>query len=349
MITLKIIGILVCILHSAMFSGLNLGFFGLSRLRLEVQAEANNADAVRILSLRKDAHRLLATILWGNVSVNVLLTLLIDSILPVIWAFTFSTFGITFFGEVIPQAYFAKHALKSSKFLVPVIKFYQFLLFPIVKPTGLILDALLGKEEISFFKEEEVKVFLQRHARSERTDVGLLESLGAVNFLSFDDVAIEEEGEPINPDSIIELPTYDNGLPRFPDYESCYEDPLLQKINASKEKWVILINENDQPTFVLNADQFLRDALYGRAKSIYMYCHRPIIVTQKGALLGEVILKFKVHPEHKEDDVVDNDLILCWNKEKRIITGADILGRLLRGIVKNTPNPRNKERGVKKL
>jgi uncharacterized protein (DUF2062 family) len=334
MITLKYVGILVCIVHSAMFSGLNLGFFGLSRLRLEVQAETKNANAIRILGLRKDAHLLLATILWGNVSVNVLLTLLVDSIFPVIWAFTFSTFGITLFGEVIPQAYFAKNALKSSKFLVPVIKFYQFLLFPIVKPTGLILDALLGKEETSFFKEEEVKVFLQRHARSNRTDVGLLESLGAVNFLAFDDIVMEDEGEIINPDSIIKLPSFSHGLPRFPDYEPVFDDPLIQKINASKEKWVIIINEKGHPAFALKADQFLRDVLYGKSKSIYTYCHRPIIITQKGTPLGEVILKFRVHPEHKEDDVVDNDLILYWNEEKRIITGADILGRLLRGIVK---------------
>ncbi|MED5289226.1 MAG: Mg2+ and Co2+ transporter CorB, partial [SAR324 cluster bacterium] len=42
--------------------------------------------------------------------------------------------------------------------------------------------------------------------------------------------------------------------------------------------------------------------------------------------------KLRVHPEHAEDDVIDNDLILCWAEERRIITGADLLGRLLRGI-----------------
>lgn len=34
-------------------------------------------------------------------------------------------------------------------------------------------------------------------------------------------------------------------------------------------------------------------------------------------------------PKHSEDDV-----ILVWSDVKRIITGANILGRLLRGIVK---------------
>ena len=49
--------------------------------------------------------------------------------------------------------------------------------------------------------------------------------------------------------------------------------------------------------------------------------------------LGEVIGHMKVRPETPEDDVVDHDLILVWaNDQRRIITGADLLGRLLRGI-----------------
>jgi metal transporter CNNM len=40
-----------------------------------------------------------------------------------------------------------------------------------------------------------------------------------------------------------------------------------------------------------------------------------------------------VSPERPDDDVIDNDLILVWGVQKRIITGADLLGRLLRGIV----------------
>jgi len=39
-----------------------------------------------------------------------------------------------------------------------------------------------------------------------------------------------------------------------------------------------------------------------------------------------------VAPERPDDDVIDNDLILVWGAQKRIITGADLLGRLLRGI-----------------
>ncbi|MBU0468497.1 MAG: DUF21 domain-containing protein [Candidatus Omnitrophica bacterium] len=318
-----------------MFSGLNLGFFGLSRLRLEVQAATGDKDAVRILGLRKDAHFLLATLLWGNVSSNVLLALISESILAGFGAFLFATVGITFFGEIIPQAYFARNALKASSVLVPALKLYQIFLYPFAKPTGFLLDRWLGKESVDFFKEKEIKVLLEQHAESDITDLARLESLGAVNFLTLDDINIEDEGELINPKSIIKLPSSEKGLPIFPTFDKEFDNAFLQNLHASQEKWVVITNENDYPIFVLNADQFLRDAMYAKeVKSTYTYCHRPIIVTQQGTKLGEVILEFKVRPEHEDDDVVDNDIILYWNIEKRIITGADILGRLLRGIVK---------------
>jgi len=44
--------------------------------------------------------------------------------------------------------------------------------------------------------------------------------------------------------------------------------------------------------------------------------------------LGDVIERMKVRPKHPEDDVIDNDLILVWGKQKRFITGSDLEGNL---------------------
>lgn len=329
------IGTGVCLMHSAIFSGLNLGFFGLSRLRLEIQAETGDKDARRILHLRKDAHFLLATLLWGNVASNVLIALFTESILTGVGAFLFSTIGITFFGEIIPQAYLTKHALRASVLLVPVVRLYEVLLYVVAKPSALLLDAWLGKEQSHYFQEEEIAILLRRHALSHLSDLERLETQGAVNFLQLDDILVRQEGEIINPKSIIALPTTDTGLPRFPEFDRAADDPFLQKIQASEEKWIIITDKKDKPLLSLNADQFLREAVYGQdVHRPYIYCHRPIVVTKPDTRLGEVILKMKVRAKNPEDDVIDNDLILYWTKhEKRIITGADILGRLLRGIV----------------
>ena len=74
------VGIFFCLTQSAIFSGLTLGLFGLSRLKLEIEVESGNKAALKVLELRKDANLLLTTLLWGNVSINVLLTLFTDSV-----------------------------------------------------------------------------------------------------------------------------------------------------------------------------------------------------------------------------------------------------------------------------
>ena len=122
-------GIAFCLSQSAIFSGLNLAFFSLTRLRLEIEAETSaSKGAKKVLAMRKDSNFLLTTILWGNVSINVLLTLLSGSIMAGVVSFLFSSVFITFFGEIIPQAYFSRHALKMASLLAPVIRIYQVIL-----------------------------------------------------------------------------------------------------------------------------------------------------------------------------------------------------------------------------
>jgi len=47
------------------------------------------------------------------------------------------------------------------------------------------------------------------------------------------------------------------------------------------------------------------------------------------------IKSLKKYISGREDDVVDEDIILLWSDQKIVITGSDILGRLLRGIMQN--------------
>ena len=115
-----------CLAHSAMFSGLNLAVFNVTRLRLEVEAASGNQSATELLSLRKDSHFLLTTILWGNVAFNTLLAIMANSVLVGGLAFLFSTVVITFIGEIVPQAYFTRHALRVGAKLTPFLRFYQF-------------------------------------------------------------------------------------------------------------------------------------------------------------------------------------------------------------------------------
>ena len=331
------IGIAFCISQSAMFSGLNLAFFTVTRLRLEIEASAGNRKAQKVLDLRKDSNFALTTVLWGNVSVNVLLALLSDSVMTGVAAFFFSTIVITFLGEITPQAYFSRHALKMSSFLLPIFKFYQILLYPLARPSAIMLDRWLGKEGIQYFRERDLREVIKKHIEASEADIDRIEGLGALNFLAIDDMLISHEGEAIDPKSVIVLPL-DRNFPVFPEFQRVASDPFIQQVNASGKKWVIITDDADEPQLALDSDGFLRAALIDeKPLQPYAFCHRPILIKDPYTRLGNVIWRLKVRPETQGDDVIDNDVVLVWSENQRvIITGADILGRLMRGIATRT-------------
>lgn len=331
------VGILICLCHSAMFSGLNLAFFSLSRLRLEAEASTGDRVASRILELRKDSNFLLTTILWGNVGINVLLTLLSNSVMAGLLAFCFSTIVITFAGEIIPQAYFSRHAMKMASLLSPVLRFYQYVLYPVAKPSAVMLDKWLGKESVVYIKERQLKGLIERHIESDHAEIDHIEGQGALNFLDIDDVPIEDEGEIIDPLSVIALPTKVD-LPMLPNVES-QEDPFVRDVNASGRKWAIITDQSGKPQLLLDADSYLRAVMADvSVVDPYEHCHRPIVVKDPLKPLGHIILALKEGLEAQSDKAIEKDIVLLWTPErKQVITGADLLGRLLRGIDPASP------------
>ena len=329
------LAIFVCLIQSATFSGLNLALFSMSKLELEVEAKKGNPRAFKVLNLRNNTNFVLVTILWGNVSVNVLLALLSDSVLAGVSAFIFSTFVITIFAEIIPQAYFSRHALKVAAFLTPMLSFYQFLLYPVTKPITLVLDAWLGREALRVFAERDMRRIIQLHMESADSDIARMEGQGALNFLDIDDVPISDEGEPVHPNSIIEI-DFDNATPLFPSFSPVPEDPFLQRLHMADRKWAIFLDKNQEPRLVMNANDFIADLLMNSDPRIHPanYCHRPIVVRDGNQKLGSHLPSFKVNSGTTGTEVIDNDVILLWTENPRIISGTDILGRLFRGIGK---------------
>lgn len=338
-------GIALCLVQSGMFSGLNLALLGLSRLQLEVESKSGNLAADRILRLRNDSNFLLTTILWGNVSVNCLLTLLSDSVLLGAAAFVFSTVGITLVGEIAPQAYFSRHAMSVGARLAPFILFYQKVLYPVAKPTALLLDRWLGTEEITYFRERELREVIRQHMLADGADLDRREGLGVLNFLVMDDLPISQEGEPVDPNSVMALPVALD-LPVFPEVRDRPDDPFLAKVQASGRKWVILTDTEGVPRLVLDADAYLREVFFTETDvDPYRFCHRPLVVEDGSTPLGSIVRRLRVEPEDHDDDVIDQDMVLLWGDERRIVTGADILGLLMRGIVRRQ-RPSDAERAT---
>jgi hypothetical protein len=97
---------------------------------------------------------------------------------------------------------------------------------------------------------------------------------------------------------------------------------------------VILADEKDDPRLLLDSDAYLR-AVFMSTQPVdgYPFCHRPIVVTDPRRPLGHIIGELRRGMESHSDAIIDKDIVLLWtDNEKRVITGADLLGRLLRGI-----------------
>lgn len=328
------IGIAFCLSQSAILSGLNLGLFSLSRLELAVEAGRGSAQATRILALRRNANFTLVTILWGNVAVNVLLALLSGSVLVGVAAFVFSTVIITVFAEIIPQVYFSRNALRMGARLAPLLRVYQILLYPVARPTALILDAWLGGEEIRYFRERDLRRLIRLHMDAADSEIARVEGQGAMNFLDLDDVRLSDEGEPFDPSSIITL-QFDGARPRFPTVEPHVDNGFLNDLNRSGKSWALLVDPTGEPQFVLHVADFTREALFGGSGfNPLRHCHRPIIVRDGDVRLGELLPRLLVRPGAPGDDIIEHDVILLWTTSPRIITGTDLLGRLLRGIAR---------------
>ncbi|MDH5640642.1 MAG: DUF21 domain-containing protein [Nitrospira sp.] len=332
------VGIVVCLSQSALMSGLNLAVFSVGRLRLETEAASGNYDAQKVLKLRDHPNDILATILWSNVGINVLLTLLSNSVMAGVTAFIFSTFFITIFGEIMPQAYFSRRAVKMAALFSQWLQVYRVILFPVVRPSAMVLDAWLGKEAISYLREAEIKELLRLHMENDKSEVGRIEAIGALNFLTIDDIPVDQEGVPIDPTSIIRIPVR-NGLPCFPLFQKSPDDPFLRQVNASDKAWVVITDMNGEPYCIMDADGFLRHALFtDQSTDPHVYCHRPVIVRNRHEPLGKVLAQLSFDSASPGDHLISDDTVLLWTEQPRLITGADLLGRLLRGIVRRTHN-----------
>jgi metal transporter CNNM len=118
----------------------------------------------------------------------VLLTLLSDSVFAGVGAFAFSTVVITFFGEIIPQAYFSRNALRIAAAWASVAMAYRILLFPLAWTSAFLLDRWLGPEAMALFRERDFRTLIRKHVEAAESDLGRAEGAGALNFLDIDDI-----------------------------------------------------------------------------------------------------------------------------------------------------------------
>ncbi len=148
---------------SGMCSGLNVSLLSLKTNDLERKASLGNMDAKKVLPLRRNSHLTLVSLLFVNVAVVSATSLTLEHHMTGIVAGLVSTLLIVVFGEVLPQAWFSRIALRYCAVLAPVMRLMIVVTYPISKPLQLLLDKLVGPENKELHSRQELGLIISEH------------------------------------------------------------------------------------------------------------------------------------------------------------------------------------------
>ena len=170
-IYISLLIVLILVSLSAIYSGLNIALLSLNKNDLKRKADLGNISAQKILPLRLNSHLTLAGILLMNVAVISANSIVLEKHFNGILAIVISTLLIVVFGEVLPQAFFARNALNYCGRFVPLLKITNLITYPVSKPLQLLLDNMLGKETDSLLSRNELGLMISEHSGKKNSDL----------------------------------------------------------------------------------------------------------------------------------------------------------------------------------
>lgn len=165
-----VIEVIILISLSAIFSGLNISLMSLDIDDLRRKKKLGNLEAIKVLPFREKTHLSLASILFGNIAVVSAVSLVLESYLQGIVAGLVSTILIVIFGEVLPQAFFARFALKFCAFFAPFLRLTIIVTYVFSKPIQLMLDRLISPEQQNLHSRHELGMIIGEH-RSQTSEL----------------------------------------------------------------------------------------------------------------------------------------------------------------------------------
>ncbi|NQV58781.1 MAG: DUF21 domain-containing protein, partial [Alphaproteobacteria bacterium] len=200
----SIIGVLVLLVLSALFSGTETALTVVSRARMHQLERRGMRRATQVNSLLAKPERLIGAILLGNNLVNILASALATSVLitlfgkpGVAYATAIMTALVVIFAEVLPKTYALNRPDRTALVAAPIVGPIVLILGPavdLVQKIVVIFLALFGvrirNEEVVADASEELRGALDLHAREGamiKSDRDMLDGI-----LDLSDVAVSE-------------------------------------------------------------------------------------------------------------------------------------------------------------
>lgn len=138
---------------------------------LQRKAKLGHVHAQHVLPLRKTTHLTLAAILLTNVAAVSATSLVLESALYGLLAGVITTLLTVVFGEILPQALFARHALKYCARLRHVMRLMIVLTYPVSKPLQLLLDKLFSEQQSHLQSRHELGIMITEHLGHEESEL----------------------------------------------------------------------------------------------------------------------------------------------------------------------------------
>lgn len=182
---------------SAIYSGLNIGLMSLSRSDLRRKATLGDRDAKKVAPFRDNSHLSLAAILFANVAVISATSLILEHHFNGIIAGVVSTILIVIFGEVLPQAWFVRFALRFCAIFVPLLRATIILTYVISKPLQLMLDRIIGDESQNLHSRDELGMIIGEHLNDDTSELDDDEAEIIRSTLQLSDKQVRDIMQPI--------------------------------------------------------------------------------------------------------------------------------------------------------
>lgn len=237
--------ILICLLLSAFFSGMEIAFVSANKLKVELDKQSGRTYSRLLEGVLQSPAKFIATMLVGNnialVVYGVMMAKLLEprieeytqsSLLVLLVQTIVSTLVILVTAEFLPKAFFRINPNQFLKlFALPLFLFY-YLLWPIVRVTiflskvGLRLMGAPLEEEDAVFRKVDLEEYLKSSVKSEQEDV---EVQMLQNALDFSKVKVRECMVPRTEIVAVEL------FQKIEDLANIFVDTKLSKVLIYKE------------------------------------------------------------------------------------------------------------------
>jgi metal transporter CNNM len=286
---------------------------------LKRKSTLGDNDATKILRVRESGSYLLCSLLLANTAVNSAISVLMSSLTTGILAGLISTFMIVIFGEIMPQAFFSRHALKFGSKMTWFVRCMMWIFWPIAKPISILIDKVLGEEVPTRWGKREIAEIIKDH---EEESIDAIESKMVLGALSFSDKCVSDIMTPtpvvfmISEDEIFDQAMKkrisEESFSRIPVYREdkdnvigiLYTKCLLDKPEGKKIGEILTGKEIVKFAFSARLDSVLNTFLKKRL-------HIGFVYNEYGSMQGIVTLEdiveeiLKTEIVDESDDVID--------------------------------------------